>query len=214
MNSKMSENCRICGNQDSVESSYPDAHFNGKVFKYFRCINCNSFNVFPTPSADDFKKMYGENDHTYLKDINGKLKYDFNYPFANHQGYQLQFLNQIKNNLKGKTLLDYACGSGFYMAYAQQLGANTVGIEFDEDFVSILNEKTDLNILTLNSLHQEYNGVKFDFIHLGHVLEHLSNPQEIIMTLKEFANQNTIFLIDGPLERNNSCDFCVDKVIC
>lgn len=202
MSSKMIENCRTCGKQDSVESAYPHVHFNDKVFKYFKCNNCNSFNVFPTPNDADFKKMYGENDHTYLKTIKGKLKYDFNYPFANHQGYQIHFLNQIKNDLKGKTLLDYACGNGFYMKHAQDCGAKTVGVEFDKDFVSILNEKTDLEILTYNGLERIYQAKKFDYIHLGHVLEHLSNPTELITKLKEFAHQNTTFIIDGPLDRN------------
>ena len=200
--------CRICGNNNLTGSSYPDAHFNDKIFTYYKCFKCLSFSVFPTPNDADFKLMYGENDHTYLKGISGKLKYNFNYPFANHQGYQLQFLNQFKDDLKGKTLLDFACGSGFYMAYAKQFGVETLGVEFDQDFVSILNKKTDNNIITIDELQQSYCGKTFDYIHLGHILEHLSQPQEVINTLKEFAHPNTIFLVDGPLERN----FCLHRL--
>lgn len=202
-NKTNNDKCRVCNGGDLIESYYPDAHFNGKVFQYLNCKKCGSYNVFPTPNNDDFKEMYGENDHTYLKDITGKLNYDFNYPYANHQGYQIQFLKQIKHDLKGKTLLDYACGSGFYMKYAEKCGAKTIGVEFDEKFVSILKEKTDLEIYSFEELLNIFKGKTFDFIHLGHVLEHLGDPLNLLNTLKEFTNNDTIFLVDGPLERNS-----------
>jgi SAM-dependent methyltransferase len=202
MKNNMNYCCRICESNQLSLSTSPDAHFNNKIFKYYNCENCNSFNVFPNPTQDDFKKMYGEDDHTYLKGLTGKIKYNFNYPFANHQGYQIKFLNQIKDKLKNKSLLDYGCGSGFYMKYAEQLGANVSGIEFDDKFVNLLKTKTDFKIHTFENAIIEFENKTFDFIHLGHVLEHLTNPASIIMDLKKFTHQNTLFLIDGPLEQN------------
>lgn len=200
--------CRICNGKGLGESYYPEVHFNDKIFKYYRCDDCSSFNVFPTPEDEDFTEMYGENDHTYLKDVEDKLHYDFNYEFANHQGFQIQFLAQIKNELKGCSLLDYGCGSGFYMKYAQNYGANVAGVEFDVEFVNLLKTKTDLAIYTFDDLINNYKGKTFDFIHVGHVLEHLPNPHETFNQLKKFAHKNTVFLIDGPLERN----FCLHRL--
>ena len=194
--------CRVCGVNRLAPSYYPDAHFNGKIFKYLNCQECQSFNVCPTPDDDDFSKMYGEEDHSYLKDVKGKLQYDFNYPFADHQGYQVQFLKQIKEELKNKTLLDYGCGSGFYMKYAEYCGAIVSGVEFDEKFVKLLREKTDFDIYTFSDLKSKLEKKTFDFIHLGHVLEHLPEPAKLMEELKNFAHENTVFIIDGPLERN------------
>ncbi len=202
MSNKVKNICRICGHDAFSSTKYPDAHFNNKVFSYLSCKKCDSYNVFPTPNDDDFSKMYGEEDHYYLKNTEGKLRYNFNYPFADHQGYQIKFLNEIKDQLKGKTLLDYACGSGFYMKYAEQLGVKAIGIEFDKSFVSLLKEKTDLEIYPQEEFQTTLKGKTFDFIHLGHVLEHLPDPYSLIETLKSFAHKNTIFLIDGPLDRN------------
>ena len=116
----MRNNCRLCLSEDLSGYYYPDIHFNDKVFKYYKCSNCKTVNVFPSPSQDDYKLMYGEGDHSYLKEINDVITYNYNYPFANHQGYQIKFLNQIKDELNNKTLLDYGCGSGFYMNYANK----------------------------------------------------------------------------------------------
>ncbi|PCJ01409.1 MAG: hypothetical protein COB15_00360 [Flavobacteriales bacterium] len=196
-------NCRICGAQALIKSDYPDAHFNSKVFAYLNCENCASYSVFPSPTDDDFDKMYGEEDHYYLKDITGTLTYKHNYPYANHHGYQIYYLEKIKDDLSGKTLLDYGCGSGFYMDYAQRLGAKVVGVEFDQKFVELLRKKTTFNLFTFPELKLQIPNKTFDYIHLGHVLEHLSEPKKMMEELMEFAHKDTIFLVDGPLERNS-----------
>jgi SAM-dependent methyltransferase len=201
----MTENkliCRICHSDALVRGKYPDIHFNNKVFSYYKCKNCSSYNVFPNPTPEDFEKIYGEEDHTYLKSTPEKIIYNFNYPFAHHQGYQIKFLNQIKQQLKGKSLLDFACGSGFYLKYAEQLGAKVVGIEFDEKFVKLLTDKTDLEIYTLDKALEIFHNKPFDYIHLGHILEHLTDPVATMDTLKKLAHKDTVFIADGPLEKN------------
>ena len=194
--------CRICGSGALSKGQYPDIHFNSKIFSYYNCKSCSSYNVFPNPTLEDFEKIYGATDHNYLEEVKDKLTYNFNYPFAHHQGFQIKFLKQIETQLKGKSLLDFACGSGFYLKYAEQLGAKVVGVEFDENFVKLLREKTDLELYTLENVLKVYNDKPFDFIHLGHILEHLVDPISIMEALKKLAHKDTVFIIDGPLEKN------------
>lgn len=194
--------CRICNSEELKKSFYPSIKFNDKIFDYMECEKCKSFNVFPNPTAEDFEKIYGENDHTYLSATENKLTYPTTYPKGHYHGYQLDFLEEIGSDLKGKRLLDFASGSGFYLDYAQKLGAEVVGIEFDEQFIKLLKTKSDFNIMTLHEAVERYKDLPFDFIHMGHVLEHLTNPSEILEELKKVANKDTTFLFDGPLERN------------
>ena len=194
--------CKICGSDALIKGNYPDIHFNSKFFSYYNCKSCSSYNVFPNPTSEDFEKIYGVKDHYYLEEVKDTLTYNFNYPFAHHQGFQIKFLNQIKTKLKGKSLLDFACGSGFYLKYAEQLGAKVVGVEFDENFVKLLREKTDLELYTLENVLKVYNNKPFDYIHLGHILEHLVDPISTMEALKKLAHKDTVFIIDGPLEKN------------
>jgi len=203
----MKKVCRVCGNNNFSKTFYPDIYFNKKYFTFYKCNNCKSFNLFPIPTEDDFALMYGETDHSYLNKIDSKIEFDFKYPFGSHQRYQLKFLKEISHLLKGKTLLDYACGSGFYMKYANNLGAKVIGIEFGKDFVELLKKKTDLEIYTYEEFKEKYEQIKFDFIHLGHILEHVPNPMRLLQELSKFANEDTLFIIDGPLERN----FCLSR---
>jgi ubiquinone/menaquinone biosynthesis C-methylase UbiE len=192
--------CLVCGKDNMHNYYYPDVHFNNKIFKYYECGDCGSAQIDPMPDVDDYKKMYGVNDHRYLTELKENEFVDFNrsYPKYNHQKYQIDFFSKYKYHLHGKTLLDYGCGSGFYMHHAKKFGLDCTGVEFNADFAALLKSKTGLNIVTL----EEVKGKQFDIIHLGHVLEHMEDPGMFLESMKQYAHKSTVFIIDGPLEKN------------
>jgi SAM-dependent methyltransferase len=199
--------CLICGGHSFRNYYYPEVHFNNKVFRYYECNSCYSAQIDPMPGADDYLKMYGENDHAYLSKMSAKETFDFEkaYPPFNHRLYQLNFFAKYQYGSKGQTLLDYGCGNGYYMYHAQKKGIQCLGIEFNKDFAAIMSEKTGLNITTLDTI----KGKTFDIIHLGHVLEHMEDPRETLSLLSQHAHLTTIFVIDGPLEKNK----CLSRFI-
>jgi 2-polyprenyl-3-methyl-5-hydroxy-6-metoxy-1,4-benzoquinol methylase len=178
--------------------------FNNKTFTYFECEDCKSAVIDPLPNEEDFSKMYGENDHRYLSKLKPDEKLTFNFvsePY-NHQGYQLKFFDSHNYAAHAKTLLDIGCGSGFYMKYAAEKGLQCCGIEFDNAFVKLLKSKTDLTLFTFDQFEKEKKGEKFDLIHIGHMLEHSTDPDNVINFARKFAHKDTVLIVDGPLEKN------------
>jgi len=195
--------CIICKKNDLKKSIYPPTLFNDHYFYYYKCTHCKSLSVFPLPEKEDFDLMYGVNDHDYLLKLKGeKFRHTFEYPKFDQQSYQLLFLKEIADSIKDKTLLDYGCGNGFYMKYAQTLGAMPVGIDYNASFCELLKDKTGLEILSEDGFLEKHHGSKFDIIHFGHILEHLVKPDQIINQMKQYAHQDTLFIADGPLEAN------------
>lgn len=90
------------------------------------------------------------------------------------------------------------------MAYVKKFGINVTGVEYNEEFAKLLRAKTDLDIFSFQEFESKYNGLKFDLIHFGHILEHLNHPQEMLEMAKKYSHENTILIIDGPLEKNYS----------
>ena len=204
--------CLICGEKGLKTYYYPPTIFNNKTFNYFECTTCYSAQISPLPDEQDMSLMYGSNDHAYLVSIkDGEfLKHNFVYPKYNHQGYQLKFFKKYNYKQFGNTLLDIGCGSGYYMSYAKTFGFSCYGIEFDTNFAKLLRAKTGLDIFSFEEFSDKFKeGKKFDIIHLGHVLEHSIEPKEFLESLKKFAHSNTIFIIDGPLEKNK----CLSRFI-
>lgn len=197
--------CLICGNKAFKPYYYPPNLFNNKTFTYHECEKCHSAQISPLPNEEDMTLMYGSNDHAYLLALkDGELlKHDFNYPKYNHQGFQLQFFKNYDYKQYGNTLLDIGCGSGYYMSYAKTFGFACLGIEFSTEFAKLLRVKTALDIYSFEEFSHKFpEGKKFDVIHLGHVLEHSTNPEHFLNSLKPFAHSKTIFIVDGPLEKN------------
>jgi 2-polyprenyl-3-methyl-5-hydroxy-6-metoxy-1,4-benzoquinol methylase len=196
--------CIICESAKLATDYYRPNLFNDTLFHYHRCKACKSVSIDPIPSKADFDKIYGETDHAYIKKMKAgeKIIHDFKWPKYHHQGYQINLFKQSSKLAKGNKLLDFATGSGFYLAYAQTLGFEVVGVEYSQDFSNKMKEKTGLNIISINELESAYSTKKFDIIHFGHILEHLENPYEIIKKLRYFAHDETIIIADGPLEAN------------
>ena len=164
--------CIICHSSNLIGDYYRPNKFNNKEFHYFYCANCHSVSIDPIPNQDEFDLMYGESDHTYLSQLESSntLLHDFKWNNYNHQKYQVDEFDNSMKLAKGKKLLDFACGNGFYLAYAQNKSFETVGIEFNRDFAKIISSKTNLLVLSLDEFEQNYSDKTFDIIHFGHIL--------------------------------------------
>lgn len=197
--------CLICGEKDFYPYYYPPTIFNKKTFSYQECCHCHSAQINPLPDEEDMKLMYGSDDHSYLLALKENEKLSFSQPYIkyNHQAFQLHFFKKYNYKQYGNTLLDIGCGSGFYMNYAKSFGFSCYGIEFSSDFTELLRNKTSLDIYSFEEFEKIFpEGKQFDVIHLGHVLEHSVVPAHFLQSLKKYAHAKTIFIVDGPLEKN------------
>lgn len=197
--------CIICHSPDLVGDYYRPNKFNNKEFHYFLCTKCHSVSIDPIPSLEEFELMYGENDHSYLGDFESEkaLLHDFTWNNYNHQKYQVDEFDDSLKLAKGHNLLDFACGNGFYLAYALSKGFEPIGIEFNHEFAQTISSKTNLRVLSFEEFEENYSDKTFDIIHFGHILEHLADPYEILSKIKKYAHDDTIIIVDGPLENNN-----------
>ena len=197
--------CLICGGKVFKPYYYPPNLFNNKTFSYHECMSCHSAQISPLPDDEDMRLMYGSNDHSYLLALkDGELlQQNFIYPKYHHQGFQIKFFEKYNYKQFGNSLLDIGCGSGYYMQFAKTFGFSCYGIEFGSDFAKLLRAKTSLDIYSFEEFSTQFpEGKQFDIIHLGHVLEHSTQPKAFIEGLKKYAHSNTLFIIDGPLEKN------------
>jgi 2-polyprenyl-3-methyl-5-hydroxy-6-metoxy-1,4-benzoquinol methylase len=193
--------CLFCRHTNYTLSYLPDTFFNGKRFRYIKCSNCNLIYLDPLPAQEDYSAMYPPEyqngvDKTILKDKYQKLP-------GLRFSYGEQF-DLIKKSCEGKTLLDYGCGNGNFIANAQEEGLVCSGAEFNSDQVKILSENfPGVNFYTISALLSN-DLVKFDIIRLSNVLEHLDDPVSIIEKLSAKLNPGGLLLVEGPIETNFS----------
>lgn len=179
--------CLFCKSDKVVQSPYEDTLFNNKVFKYLKCGNCQLVYVSPLPTDDDFMQMYPT---SYQGDL-----------IAEANGYYNWLFDDVKKCGQYKGILDYGCGNGKFVLEALSKGYDVTGVEFNPTLVSNLKEKIpQADFLTVSAFLEQR--ASYDIIFLGNVLEHLTNPKEMLLYLKSRLNKNGLLILEGPIEDN------------
>lgn len=198
MPTKLKEKCPFCSSNKFSSTVFENTHFNQKIFEYIKCNNCKLIFVQPFPIQEDYIAMYPPS-------YQGEIIEDEDYPrdFKKIIGF-------IEKYSKGNKILDFGCGNGSFLAQATKKGYKGFGIEFDDNLIAKLKEKHK-NCKFDSVSNFANNTEKFDIIHMSNVLEHLTNPKDVMIQLKENLSENGIFIIYGPIENNFNLALLVRK---
>jgi 2-polyprenyl-3-methyl-5-hydroxy-6-metoxy-1,4-benzoquinol methylase len=99
--------------------------------------------------------------------------------------------------LKGRTsanrLLDYGCGTGYFLNYCNSKGIHSFGLEQDENARTAASGQGA--VVVDPQYRQELGSEKFDAITLWHVLEHIHNLNQEVQWLKRnLTDQGRVFI--------------------
>jgi 2-polyprenyl-3-methyl-5-hydroxy-6-metoxy-1,4-benzoquinol methylase len=197
----MPQNCPFCFSSNFTSSYLPGTFFNEKHFRYIRCTGCKLIYVDPFPVTDDFIKMYPPSyqsgiDKNILSEPDKKLA-GLRFPYNKH--FEL-----IKKYSPGKKIIDYGCGTANFLINAKYNGFECDGVEYDPRHVALMQSEIQGSNFFLINDFLEKTDPAYDVIRLSNVLEHLTNPNEIIEKLIKRLNPDGILLIEGPVETNPS----------
>ena len=96
------------------------------------------------------------------------------------------------------TFLDYGCGAGHLLSEAMRKGWRAVGLEFNQEVAKKVSISSGARVITDLSQLDE----KVDLLHLGDVIEHLTNVNEQVPTILKLLKPGGLLLAQGPLENN------------
>ena len=192
--------CPICGNHQLKLNIEHVTLYCKQEFKYLKCNRCNSVYVDPVPNDEILSKIYNKetyHDSHYLPDC---------------QNLYIDSIQYLFDYIESKsTILDYGCGHGHFIKEAQDQGLIATGVEYGSDIATAAKEYSGCKVFSL----QEWENselVKYDVVHLGDVLEHLTDPHDTLEMLLKHINNNGILFIEGPLERNISVVFIASTI--
>ena len=141
----------------------------GKTLDLYRCKNCNFIQA---AKASDLTKYY-EN------------MVDEEYEETRNERFCRKILlskNFISYNKSGKKLLDVGCGSGILLEASKKYRFQSIGVE-PSKWLFKKAIKRGLNV-RCGVLEDIPNSQKFDVITMADVIEHVTNPMEILQQIK------------------------------
>jgi len=170
--------CLVCGT-----SSY-DLLFKKNNFKHVRCAECEFVYVNPI-----LKKEVQENalktEKSYTQVMNNKI----NMKLDNSRfKYGLQKINIIKKN---KKILDYGCGFGQSLDIAKKYNWDCSAYEINEQCIEVLKKKKI-------KIDNNFKKNTYDAITMWLVLEHISNPNQLIKKIYSSLKKKGKLLINVP----------------
>jgi 2-polyprenyl-3-methyl-5-hydroxy-6-metoxy-1,4-benzoquinol methylase len=121
--------------------------------------------------------------------------------FTNKKTIEYSF-EILKRFLKKGSVLELGPAEGLMTSYLINHDKNMYAIEGSDIFAKKLKKKHP-SINVINSLFEEVRlNVKFDNIILGHVLEHVENPQIILSKVKKWLKKDGILFCAVPNARS------------
>lgn len=180
--------CPICqGNSFTTFLGVKDYTVSESEFKIVACSRCGFSLTNPRPSAKTIHNYYKS--EKYISHTGGSTSLmDRLYRLA--RKYTLSWkAAMVRKYTAEKTLLDYGCGTGNFLAYMKSHNWNVTGVEPSADARAKANENA--------IVHERLSSVNetFSTITLWHVLEHIHELDSTLHELKKkLSVSGTIFI--------------------
>ena len=165
--------CPACfsNNVDKIDT------YTSEGYVFYKCSYCDVFFADPMRSGE---KDWYENLQVYT--IPDK-------PRENLKYHEAIFLNE-DISWKGKQILNIGCGPTIFLKRIEELGCQVTAIDINEQFIDFTKNVLGIEkAFTCDVLEfiKSYKGDKFDYIIFFEVLEHLENPGDFMINLKNIV---------------------------
>jgi len=181
--------CFVCGEKKWRRK------FNRLEADFVECMVCGLIRTEPIPSFDQIS------DHYARKFVAGNYellqRYDSDYEAIYKQF--LQFTTLYSGDPVGQRLLDIGCFTGRFLDVAKQTGFLTYGVEYQPEAAKIANEKHmgRVHCGPIESYSEASSG-SFDVVTLFGVIEHVTAPDNTLLTIAKLIKKGGTLTIQTP----------------
>jgi SAM-dependent methyltransferase len=174
--------CMLCGSGRSAVYYHRDGNDH-----ILRCLQCGLLFVSPRPAKEKLEELYRASDPGYILRYKDRIF---------RRGRKI--LNAVQKFKKKGVLLDVGCGYGFFMDLAEKNGWKTKGVELSPAGARFARENFGLDVFTGNITEARLADKSFDLISLQHTLEHIPEPLDMLITLRNKLKDDGILSIAVP----------------
>lgn len=177
----MKDLCILCKNK------FFDNMYIINGYKIVKCKSCDLVFTNPMPSRKELNKIYN----------NYKFEAGFDHEFYIRKDAVRTLKTLASLGYFKKSLFDVGCGAGFLMDEARKKGWTTFGIDTGNIPIKYAKSKLKLNVIRGDFLKLNYSK-KFKVITLIQVIEHLTDPYEILKKISSYLSNDGILVIATP----------------
>ncbi len=188
----MSLDCLVCG------APYREI-FAYHGYSYHRCTRCDLVATLPIPDnetiVNHYKAKFSEGNYRLANDASADIQYSIHRPYVRMLERELAKSGQT---LAGKDLLDIGCFNGDFLSVAAAAGANVYGLELQQEAAAIAESRFPGRILQTNVCGSDFPERKFDIITVFAVIEHITEPVEMVKRCFELLKPGGLLMLETP----------------
>jgi len=190
-------NCPICNSTKTelVYQLYDDRYGYEGYFTLLRCTSCNHKfidHLFTPSELGDLYSNYYPRSNMKVEDYS-PLQYEQNFK-SWLNGEARSAYTYVPKNVK---VLDIGCGFGQSLGYHRNRGCDVYGVEADENIKRVA-EKYGFNIKVGLFNPDDYEHDFFDYVTMDQVIEHVTNPLDVLIGINSILKPNGICVLSTP----------------
>jgi len=201
-------NCPLCGSSHlSPFMVCKDYTVSNEDFNLVQCHDCQFVFTNPRPTLEEIGKYYQSQAYISHSDTQkGLLSWLYHQVRRRALRQKLALLEARAMHLP-KTLLDYGCGTGYFLQTCKEAGWKIDGIEPDEKARTSAQER--INTVLQSSIHAgHFAESTYSIITLWHVLEHIHDLKSTLRSLRAMlAPQGKILIAVPNLQANEALHY-------
>ena len=158
-------------------------------YTVINCKSCGFWHVNPIPSKEELNMFY---ENKYYKCLNENenrsmtdKKNDPDGFYAIYYEDKLRHINNLISNKLPRTIIDIGAGYGDFLYFMKNKGWTTQGLEPSKEAYEFFKDKgLDIRLSSFEEL-LDLDFQKSSVVTLNNVLEHLRQPEKVLMEIKE-----------------------------
>jgi SAM-dependent methyltransferase len=94
--------------------------------------------------------------------------------------------------------LDIGCGNGAYLSYLKPHGWQVIGVDVSSRAAEVAKSVFDIDVFVGELNDVPFSSESFDFVHMSHVIEHMTEPIETLKRIAELLKPGRVVYIETP----------------
>jgi ubiquinone biosynthesis O-methyltransferase len=141
------------------------------------------------------------------KDVKERYKIMYSETFQTSvPGTAAIVIDQIKDIIKNKTVLDLGCGAGRLSLFAAKYANHVTGIDYIDTAINYATKFSEMckikNVDFQVADIDKFGGKTFDVILISEVFQHVDQPLQTLKKCKKLLNKNGLIIINIPAFNN------------
>ena len=217
------ETCILCGSTaSSLWVQAPCPEWPHERFEIVQCAGCGLRRLSPRPTPQSLGSYYGEDYYSYqfsgVRPRSHRLKVALWRKLGmlpvDPAGGKRSLAGRLARALAtsflgiravwtlpapapGQRFLDLGCGAGERLELARELGWETYGVDLGEAAVAAAAARGH-RTAAADAQHLPFASGSFDYLNLGHVLEHAANPLSVLQECRRLLRPGGTIQVDVP----------------